>query len=231
MNTKNKTGDEQAVRPTLKFVVEGRTFESHKQYKTDTEIKQEAGLPAEAELYLAICEPWQDEKLKPGELIDLARPGIEQFFIKRTLPYILNGQKHESASQYIRGLRLRKEGNIPDDEEIWLKIEKPWADELITDDTWVNLARPGIEDFVSRKTDHKVILIVNAREKPWNKKTITFEEVVILQYGSYDPNPLVKYSVTYKNGPRENPEGIMSVGETLFVKHKMNFHVGKTIES
>lgn len=70
---------------------------------TDVEIKLVSGLPAEAELYLAICEPWQDEKLKPGEAIDLARPGIERFFIKRTLPYVLKGKKYESASQYIRG--------------------------------------------------------------------------------------------------------------------------------
>jgi hypothetical protein len=231
MKDVNKTGAEQGVRLTLKFVVEGRTFQSHEQYKTEAQIKQEAGLPADAELYLSICEPWQDEKLVPGEQIDLARPGIEQFFIKRTLPYILNGVKRESASQYIRGDRLRSEGNIPADEEIYLKLEKPWEDELITDDTLVNLARPGIESFESRKVDHQVIIFVNAVEKPWNKKVINFKEVVILEYGSYDTNRDIKYSVTYKNGPKENPEGIMHEHETLFVKNKMKFYVTRTNRS
>lgn len=77
-----------------------------------------------------------------------------------------------------------------------------------TDQRW-HLGKPGqarIEEFISRKNrPQKVILIVNARQKPWDKKKITFEEVIILQYGSYDTNPLVKYSVTYKNGPHWKP--------------------------
>lgn len=217
--------------PTLKFVVEGRTFEWHEQYITDEQIRQVAGLSADGELYLSICEPWEDELVKANVPIDLARPGLEQFFIKRVLPYFINGVKFESSSQYIRGKRIRLQGNIPADQEIYLMIEKPWEDELIEDHTWVNLARPGIEQFVSRAIDHKIILIVNAKEKSWNKKSISFEEVVALHYGSFDPNPQLSYSVTYKNGPKENPDGIMTLGETLIVKNKMNFHVSRTTQS
>jgi hypothetical protein len=218
-------------RPLLKFMVEGRMFEWKEQYITDAQIKKIAGLPENAELYLSICEPWQDEPIKPGESINLARPEIEQFFIKKTLSYSINGVKHTSLSQYIRGGRVRQLGNIPDDQDLFLVVEKPWEDEPIENSTWVNLARPGIEQFVSRKVDHHLILIVNAREKDWNNKTITFKEVVTLHYGSFDPNPKVSYSITYKNGPRQNPEGIMSLGETLFVKNKMQFHVSRTNES
>lgn len=215
----------------LKFIVEGRIFEWNEQYITDDQIKKIAGLPENSELYLSICEPWQDEPIKPGEPIDLARPGIEQFFIKRSLSYSINDAKYISLSQYIRGARVRQQGNIPPNQDLFLVIEKPWEDELIEDSTWINLARPGLEQFVSREVDRHVILIVNAREKEWNKKTITFQEAVTLHYGSFDPNPKVSYSVTYKNGPRQNPEGIVSLGETLIVKNKMQFHVSRTNES
>lgn len=231
METSNVERGSQHVRPVLKFVVEGRTFESHEQYLTEVQIRQIAGLSSEGQLYLEISEPWRDEKIEPGTKVDLALPGIEQFYIKRTLPFVINGMKYESGSQYIRGTRLRKQGNIPEDEDIFLVIQKPWEDELIDDDTWTNLARPGIERFESRKVDRKVILFVNAVEKPWHKKKITFNEVVILEYGSVDPNPDIVYSVTYKNGPNENPEGIMNENETLFVKNKMKFYVSRTNKS
>lgn len=233
MNSTNQNiaNDEYSTHPVLKFVVEGRTFDWHEQYINEDQVREIAKLPPDGELFLSIREPWEDERLKPDERIDLARPGIEQFFIKRTLPYVINGEEHKSASQYIRGARIRHQGNIPPDQEIFLVIEKPWQDELIGDDTWIDLARPGIEQFVSRVVDHKVIILVNAMEKPWDKKQITFKEVVILEYGTFDPNPDIVYSVTYKNGPKENPEGIMKDDETLFVKNKMKFYVSRTNRS
>lgn len=80
----------------------------------------------------------------------------------------------------------------------------------------VNLARPEIEHFYSKDKHHKVTLIVNGRPKPWAEKTITFEQVVVLAFGSYDPNPNKVYTVTYDKGPhqkssRNNGEGRQSL--------------------
>ena len=62
-NNLNTAKDGNDAPPVLKFVIEGRTFESHEQYITDEQIRKIAGLPDEGELYLAISEPWQDEKI------------------------------------------------------------------------------------------------------------------------------------------------------------------------
>jgi hypothetical protein len=53
----------------------------------------------------------------------------------------------------------------------------------------VNLTRPEIEHFYSKDKHFKVIVIVNGRQKIWTEKIITFEQVVVLAFGTYDPNP------------------------------------------
>ncbi|RYG46385.1 MAG: hypothetical protein EOO01_16265 [Chitinophagaceae bacterium] len=229
-NNQNDKGQQQSG-PSLPLVIEGKPFTWPHQYITDAELRQLGHLPAEGDIYMDISEPWRDEKIDPSIPVNLAREGIEQFYIRRPLPYTINGKEFTSNSQYIKGQRIRQEGNISKDDDIFLQIEKPWDDELIENHEWVNLARPGREHFCSKPSIIDITLIVNAREKMWNKRTITFEEVVFLQYGPTDPNPQITYSVLYKNGPRQNPEGMMTEGETLFVKDKMNFHVSKTNQS
>ena len=150
---------------------------------------------------------------------------------KGTLELTINGKKHDWHQEYITGAEIRELGNVPADDEIYLSIKKPWEDEPIPNDKQVNLARPEIEHFYSKEKDFKVTLIVNGRPKVWDKKTITFEQAVILAFGSYDPNPNKVYTVTYDKGPHENPEGSMVKGETVFVKEKMIFNVTATDKS
>jgi hypothetical protein len=150
---------------------------------------------------------------------------------KEILDLTINGKKYQWTQQYITGAEIRKLGNISEDAEIFLAIKKPWEDEPIQDDKQVNLARPEIEQFYSKEKDFKVTLIINGRQKPWNEKTITFEQAVVLAFGSYDPNPDKVYTVTYDKGPQENREGSMVKGEKVFVKDKMIFNVTATDKS
>jgi hypothetical protein len=143
----------------------------------------------------------------------------------------VNHKEFDWHQQFISGKEVRTLGNIPIDDEIFLSIKRPWEDELIMDETIIDLARPEIEHFFSKETLFKVILIVKGREKPWTEKIITFEQVVTLSEGSYDNNPGKVYTVTYDRGPHQNPEGSMVKGETVFVKNKMIFNVTATDKS
>jgi hypothetical protein len=147
------------------------------------------------------------------------------------LELTINGKHYNWEQQYIAGSEIRELDNIPKEDEIFLAIKKPWEDELIMDETRVNLARPEIEHFFSKEKEVKVTLIVNGREKTWNQRTITFEQVVKLALGSYDGNPNKVYTVTYDRGPHENPEGAMVKGDKVFVKNKMIFNVTATDKS
>lgn len=73
-------------------------------------------------------------------------------------------------------------------------------------------------------------LIVNGTPENWRKSTISYDEVVRLAFPS-DPSPTTIYAVTYKRGPKANPEGSLVQGESVRVKSGMNFHVSPTGQS
>jgi hypothetical protein len=80
--------------------------------------------------------------------------------------------------------------------------------------------------------DKSITIIVNTREKEWDKKKISYQEVVILAYGEYSDNPLISYTVTYSNGPKQNPEGSMvKNGKDVHIHDGMIFNVTKTDKS
>lgn len=141
----------------------------------------------------------------------------------------INGQRFEWPEQYITGAEIRRLGNIPAENEIFLSIKKPWEDELITDDSRVDLARPEIEHFFSKMKE--LMIIVNGTTKKWDKPTISFREVIILAYGQYIDKPTMVYTVAYQDGPKQNPEGSMVKDQVVFVKNKMIFHATATDKS
>jgi len=74
-------------------------------------------------------------------------------------------------------------------------------------------------------------ILVNAREKEWSEKKITYDQVIVLAFGAISTDPNVSYSVTYKKGDNEKPEGIMVSGDDVKVKDGMRFNVTQTNRS
>ncbi|MBZ5615718.1 MAG: multiubiquitin domain-containing protein [Acidobacteriia bacterium] len=80
--------------------------------------------------------------------------------------------------------------------------------------------------------DHKeVTIIVNTREKTWDKKQISYQEVVILAFGSYSNDENVVYTVTYSRGEKSHHEGSLVKGESVNVKDGMIFNVSQSNKS
>lgn len=147
---------------------------------------------------------------------------------KPVLKLIIDQKVFEWNQQYITGREVRELGNISEDVEVFLKISPPWTDEPVTVDANIDLTRPGIEHFYSVE---KVSLIVNGRAKPWDKPTISFDELIILAFGNVANNPNTVFTVTFKHGPKQNPEGSMVRGDSIYVKNKMVFNVTATDKS
>jgi len=152
--------------------------------------------------------------------------------MKNELKFRLNGKNYSWHEQYITGAELRQLAEISADELIFLAVKKPWEDELIKDTDSVNLARPQIEHFYSKKhDDHKPYEIyVNGRVHEWNKRKINYMEVVRLAFPN-DPGINTMYTVNYTDGPGQNPEGSMVDGDKVVVKDKMKFNVSATNKS
>jgi hypothetical protein len=74
-------------------------------------------------------------------------------------------------------------------------------------------------------------IIVNGTQKSWHEKQISFKDVIILAYGTYNDKPTMTYTVAYEDGPKENPEGSMVKNSVVYVKNKMIFHATATDRS
>ncbi len=85
--------------------------------------------------------------------------------------------------------------------------------------------------FISCERDPIECVIVNAKQQEWTKRTISFEDVIIMHYGQISNNPNVIYTVTYKRGVPTKPEGSLVKGETISVNNKMIFNVTQTNKS
>jgi len=70
---------------------------------------------------------------------------------EKVLDLIINNKEYKWEKEYITGAEIKKLGMIPDIDKLFLAIKKPWEDEEIGDDKQVNLARPEIEHFFSKK--------------------------------------------------------------------------------
>ncbi len=78
--------------------------------------------------------------------------------------------------------------------------------------------------------DKEVTIIVNGTPKTFEKKDISYEEVVILAYGNFDPDKH-SYTVTYKMGQGNKPGGNLVLGGSVKVNSKMIFNVSRAIRS
>lgn len=82
------------------------------------------------------------------------------------------------------------------------------------------------------KVKKKVTVIVNGTPHEVEKKDeLTYDEVVTMAFPDYPQHPERTYSVTYKKGHGEKPEGILAPGGSVKVKDGMNFYVKHTGQS
>lgn len=76
-----------------------------------------------------------------------------------------------------------------------------------------------------------VTIVVNGREKEVEKDELSFEEVVALAFGPPAAGDNIIYTVTYKRGQGNKPEGTLVEGDTVKVKDGMVFNATRTDKS
>ncbi len=74
-------------------------------------------------------------------------------------------------------------------------------------------------------------IIVNARKKEVAGKKLTFDQVVALAFNPVPTGPNVMFTITYRHGPKENPEGSLLESGTVEIKNQMVFNVTQTDKS
>ena len=81
------------------------------------------------------------------------------------------------------------------------------------------------------KTKKLVQIYVNGDSHDVEKDEISYEEIVTFAFPDYAQHPEITYSVKYKRGHGNKPEGILLPGQSVKVKDEMRFDVTPTGQS
>jgi hypothetical protein len=79
--------------------------------------------------------------------------------------------------------------------------------------------------------EKQVTVIVNGRDKVVPKEDLSYWDVVKLAFPDATPNDTTYYTITFKRGQGNKPEGTLVAGETLKVKEGMIINVSPTTRS
>lgn len=152
--------------------------------------------------------------------------------MEKTLKFSVNSTELEVTDQFLTGLKIKELAGVPESDDLYLVVPG-YADELITNEKDVNLARPCVERFVSRAHGSGITILVNGKPQSHSNPatSVSYEQVVRYAFPKAEFNPNVGYTVTYHNGPSHNEEGILVLGGQVATKHHMCFDVTATHKS
>ncbi len=129
------------------------------------------------------------------------------------------------------GAALYTLGKVPAGFQLYREVQGEKEDEPIHNDNEKEHLTLD-EHFYSKEERHKGFdIIVNAEQHHVEKKRVSFEQVVKLAFPTPPPGANILYTVTYYNGPKANPEGVLTAGQTVKVKNEMVFNVKATDRS
>ena len=218
-----------------KFKINNERFESSKAEVTGRELLTIANLlPVEDyELLYRINEKGY-EPIGLDEVVNLKKVGVEGYKAQpyKSIMIKIDGKDYEVNKCFMTAKEIMALAGINSD-KFSLNELRPNGDEITyKDDLEHKIAITRKSCFTSCKIDVVIqCVIVNAREKPWSKDTISFEEVTVLAYGSISANQNVIYTVNYVKGVPSKPEGSMVKGDVISVNNKMIFNVTQTNKS
>lgn len=73
-------------------------------------------------------------------------------------------------------------------------------------------------------------IVINARQRGWSEKKISYEQLVDLAYPGQTPDQSNVFTITYAKG-KDRKEGSLVAGETVNIKEGMIFNVTQTSRS
>lgn len=136
---------------------------------------------------------------------------------KKTLPFFIDDKEFHSHEQYITGAEIRKLGDIPHDWTILLAVERPWEDEVIENDTRVDLARPGKEHFIAHSPHHKVGITIDG--DPYEVKRGKHSVAQLKKIGHVPEEYELEELVDGKLDPLKDDATVHIKGGEVFISH------------
>lgn len=120
------------------------------------------------------------EELRPEELVELARPGVERFFViegDATFRFFLDGLKLEWPRAKVNASTLLRLA-LKDDEFELIQQQEEAPDKVLDDEDVVDLSQKGTEQFKTRKVSKLIKVLYNEQPFELQKGSYTTEQLI-----------------------------------------------------
>jgi Multiubiquitin len=126
------------------------------------------------------------------------------------------------------GEALYRLADIPAHHELYRELGGDREDEPVR-----NSADPVHlkEDEHFHSGPKEVAIFVNTRKKEVAARRLTYDQVVALAFNPVPSGPNIMFTITYRNGPKANPEGELLPNGKVRIKDRMIFDVTQTDKS
>lgn len=138
----------------------------------------------------------------------------------------INQKQYESPNP-TTGSALYALGNISSSKELFKVAKGNGDDQLIPSNNDIVELANG-DHFYSEK---EFTIIVNGRSTKVSALSLSFDEVVKLAYANPPTGTNILFTITYRNGPKSNPDGNLLEGARVHLKNGMIFNVTATDKS
>jgi len=207
-----------------------QVFETSDPVVTGRDIRAQADLVPVSDYILIQLGDRTTRSVGLEEPINLNRavmPEFLSFFGDRTFSLTINERGYEWGAEEIPISAIRRHASIPDDHEVVLDSE---GDRVLEDGDVVRLKGKGVERIRSRPAE-QICIIVNTRQKFVAPGQISFAQLVVLAFPDLPIGPNTAFTVSYRKGRGDKPEGTLIEGESIKVKKGMVFNVSATDKS
>ncbi len=213
-----------------KYQLDGEVFVSEDAILTGRQIRANARLNPASHFILIEMGNQTSRSVGLEEKIELDEnevPIFVSFNSDRVFSLTINERGYEWGTEDISVSDIRRYAEIPDGHEIVLDSS---GDKVLDEDNVVHLKPKGVERIFSRQPE-KICIFVNTREKQVEPGKITFMELVKLAFPDLPITPNTSFTVSYRKGHDNSPEGTLIKGESVKLKKGMMFNVSATDKS
>jgi hypothetical protein len=217
------------------FKVNNKKFETNESKITGRQLLTIANLsPAEDYELLYKINEKGFTPIQLDEVIDLKTAGIEGFRARPYKEIIIKVDDNEFKVNecFMTPNEIMSVAGLDSDRYSLNELRDGGVEVTYKDDVQHKISITKKSCFISCKLDLVIdCVIVNAKIKPWVNDKISFDDVVVLEYGSISTDQNVIYTVNYAKGVPSKPEGSMVKGDVISVNNKMIFNVTQTNKS
>jgi len=216
----------------VEYEVDGAVFATHDDQLDGRQLRDSGGLsPASDYVLVRIDEGFaRSVGLEETEKLPRDRKAVFRSFENDHVnTFTVNERGWEWGADEIAETEVRRIGHIPEDYELFLDSDQ---DAVIAHGAGIQLAGHGVERIRSRKKKPPLVtILVNARPREVEPGLISFERLIALAFAEPPTGPQVSFTVSYRKGPADRPEGSLIPGQSVTVVQGMIFNVTATDKS